>query len=41
MSKKKLSYLEKQLEATLKFEQDEITIIFQKEKIKKGLTSGK
>lgn len=34
MSKKKLSYLEKQLEATLKFEQDEITIIFQKEKIK-------
>lgn len=34
MSKKKLSYLEKQLEATLKFEQDEITITFQKEKIK-------
>ena len=34
MSKKNLSYLEKQLEATLKFEQDEITITFQKEKIK-------
>lgn len=34
MSKKKLSYLEKQLEAILKFEQDEITITFQKEKIK-------
>ena len=34
MSEKNQSYLEKQLEATLKFEKDQITLTFQKEKIK-------
>lgn len=34
MSEKKQSYLEKQLEATLKFEKEQITLTFQKEKVK-------
>ena len=34
MTDKKTSYLEKQLEAALKFEQDKIVITFQREKIK-------
>lgn len=34
MSEKKQSYLEKQLDATLKFEPEQITLTFQKEKVK-------